>query len=327
MESPNNMPVAGVDYPKTWGQFLDWFHSEEACRAYLEKLKWPNGFICSKCDARNDARQSSRHRWICKKCSHQTTVTSMTLFDKTRTELRVWFSAVWYITNQKSGVNALGLQRVLGLGSYETAWTMLHRLSRAMARPGRELLKGDVEVDETYLALTDRKNPLSSKGRKSNTTKILVAIAVEIIQPKGFGRIRIRCIERGDGDSLIPFIQESITPKANIHSDGSPAYNALRQKGYGHKRTVHHGSDIPAHESMPGVHRVAALLQRWVLGTHHGAIQPQQLDHYLDEFVFRFNRRTSKSRGLLFYRLLEQAVVTPPITYQDIVNKGGQNAK
>lgn len=322
MDTTNAMPVGGTDYPKTWSQFLDWFHSEDACRVYLETLKWPSGFICPKCEAIGQVNHSSRSRLICCVCRNQTTATAGTLFDKTRTELRVWFAAIWYITNQKHGVSALGLQRVLGLGSYETAWTMLHRLRRAMVRPARELLTGEVEVDETYLALTDRKNPLSSKGRKSNTTKILVAIAVEILQPKGFGRIRIRRIEKDDYATLMPFIRESVDPKASIHSDGSGAYNKLKKKGYKHRRTVHLGSDIPAHNTMPGVHRVAALLQRWLLGTHHGAIQPKQLDYYLDEFVFRFNRRTSKSRGLLFYRLLQQAVVTPPVTYQKIIAVG-----
>ena len=322
MDFPSTKPTAGIDYPTTWIQFLDWFHTEAACRAYLESLRWADGFICLKCGA-SEAKQSSRSRWICRSCKHQSTVTAGTIFDKTRTELRVWFSAIWYITNQKHGISALGLQRVLGLGSYETVWTMLHRLRRAMVRPTRDLLTGEVEVDESYLALTDREKPLNIKGLKSNTTKILVAIAVEIRQPKGFGRIRIRRIKKGDYAALMPFIRESVDPGASIHSDGSAAYLKLEKEGYEHQRTVHLGSNIPAHDSMPGVHRVAALLQRWLLGTHHGAIQPKQLDYYLDEFVFRFNRRTSKSRGLLFYRLLQQAIVTPPVTYKKIIAVGG----
>ena len=256
---------------------------------------------------------------ICRECKHQATATAGTLFDKTRTELRVWFAAIWYITNQKHGVSALGLQRVLGLGSYETAWAMLHRLRRAMVRPDRELLHGEVEVDETYLALTDRKTPVLAAKRKSNTTKVLVAIAVEMLRPKGLGRIRIRQIDQGDSEHLMPFIKEAIRVGAVIHSDGSAAYRKLDDAGYKHRQTVHLGSDTPAHKSMPGVHRVASLLQRWMMGTHHGAVQPKQLDYYLDEFVFRFNRRTSRSRGLLFYRLLQQAVMTEPVTYGKIV--------
>jgi hypothetical protein len=246
-------------------------------------------------------------------------VTAGTIFDKTRTELRVWFAAIWYITNQKHGVSALGLQRVLGLGSYETAWTMLHRLRRAMVRPDRDLLCGEVEIDETYLALTDRQNPISAVGRKSNTSKVLVVIAVEILQPKGFGRIRIQQIEAGDQTHVMAFVKESVLAGATIRSDGSPVYKSVQESGYEHRVTVHLGSKTPAHESMPGVHRVAALLQRWMMGTHHGAVQPPQLDYYLDEFVFRFNRRTSRSRGLLFYRLLQQAVMTKPVTYGAIV--------
>ncbi len=315
-------PIAGVDYPTTWVEFLDWFHSERACLDYLEKLRWVDGFICPKCGKISQVERMSRGRWICRECRHQATATAGTVFDKTRTELRVWFAAIWYITNQKHGVSALGLQRVLGLGSYETAWAMLHRLRRAMVRPERERLHGEVEIDETYLALTGRKTPILATGRKSNTTKVLVVIAVEMLQPKGFGRIRIRQIDQGDHEHLMPFIQESVRVGALIHSDGSGAYRNLEEAGYEHRRTVHLGSDRPPHESMPGVHRVASLLQRWIMGTLHGAVQPKHLDYYLDEFVFRFNRRTSRSRGLLFYRLLQQAVLTAPVTYARIAAQG-----
>ena len=282
-------------------------------------MRWREGLVCPKCGLVSQVQRISRGRLICPSCRHQATVTAGTIFDKTRTELRVWFAAIWYITNQKHGVSALGLQRVLGLGSYETAWTMLHRLRRAMVRPERDLLCGEVEIDETYLALTDRQKPLSAVGRKSNTSKVLVAIAVEILQPKGFGRIRIQQIEAGNEAHLLPFVKETVVAGAIIRSDGSPAYRNLQESGYEHRATVHLGSQTPAHESMPGVHRVAALLQRWMMGTHHGAVQPPQLDYYLDEFVFRFNRTTSRSRGLLFYRLLQQAVMTKPVTYGKIV--------
>ena len=143
MDVPTIAPIGGKDYPLTWVQFLDWFHSEQACRDYLGKLRWPDGLICPKCGVISQVH-------------------------------RVWFAAIWYITNQKHGVSALGLQRVLGLGSYETAWTMLHRLRRAMVRTDRELLQGEVEVDETYLALTNRADPISAVGRKSNTTRVVL---------------------------------------------------------------------------------------------------------------------------------------------------------
>lgn len=317
----NTLPSAGADYPKNWAQFIDRFHSEDTCRKYLEDLRWPGGFVCAKCAHQGDPTRLTRGRLMCRRCKFQSSVTAGTIFDKTRTELRIWFAGIWYVTNQKQGVNALGLQRVLGLGSYETAWTMLHRLRRAMVRPGREQLHGEIEVDETYLALGDRKSPISPKGRKSNTAQILVAVAVEILQPKGFGRIRLKRINRGDQATLENFVSETIAPRSLVHTDGSAVYLRLKELGFEHRHTVHLGSATPAHESMPGVHRVAALLQRWLLGTHHGAVQPSQLEFYLDEFVFRFNRRTSASRGLLFYRLLQQAVVTGPVTYDSVVAK------
>jgi transposase-like protein len=289
---------------------MDWFPTEEACLKYLEKLRWPQGFVCPRCGEAVQAYRASRTRLMCPACRYQSTVTAGTVFEKTRTPLRTWFAAVWYVTNQKHGVSALGLQRVLGLNSYQTAWAMLHRLRRAMVRPGREQLKGNV---------TERGMPKSRAGRKSHTTKTLVAVAVETLDPKGFGRIRLRRIPIDSERYLLPFVREAVAPGSTVRTDGSAAYRSLPEHGYRHKRNVMAGSDIPAHSTMPAVHRVASLLKRWLLGTHHGAVQPNQLDYYLDEFTFRFNRRTSRSRGLLFYRVLEQAVITDPLTYRHIV--------
>jgi hypothetical protein len=217
---------------------------------------------------------------------------------------------------------ALGLQRVLGLGGYETAWTMLHRFRRAMVRPDRERLNGVVEVDETYLAISDRDAPIPEdqrKRRKSKTHRVQVVLAVELLQPKGFGRIRLRRIDNDSAEQVVPFVQANVEPGAQVRTDGSAAYRELKDLGYEHQRIVMLGSETPAHVSMAGVHRVAALIKRWILGTHHGSVQPAHLDAYLDEFVFRFNRRTSTSRGMLFYRLLQQAVVTDPVTYEGVV--------
>jgi transposase-like protein len=314
-------PKAGEHYPTDWNEFLTWFGSEEACLSYLEKLRWPAGFVCPACSCIDHPYRSSRGRMVCRDCGHQCTVTAGTIFEKTRTPLRVWLAAAWYLTSQKQGVNALGLQRVLGLGSYQTAWAMLHRFRAAMVRRGHERLHGKVEVDESYLAISDRQSPLTAKGRKNNTAKTLIVIAVEMLEPKGFGRIRLQRIRDDSADSVLPFVQQGIEQGATVHTDGSAAYRTLPALGYVHQRTVMLGSEVDAHVSMPGVHRVAALLKRWILGTHHGAVQPAHLDAYLDEFVFRFNRRSSNSRGMLFYRLLQQAVVTSPVTYGDVVQK------
>ncbi len=321
-------PEAGKDYPRNWSEFLDWFGSEETCLAHLERLRWPAGFVCPSCGVIGEPYRSSRARLMCRSCLHQSTATAGTIFDKTRTPLRVWLAAAWYLTNQKHGVSALGLQRVLGLGGYETAWTMLHRFRRAMVRPDRDLLKGVVEVDETYLAISDRDSlvPVDRRRKHKNQTQhVLVAIGVELVQPKGFGRVRLRRIDNDSAEEVVPFVQANVAPGSQVRTDGSAAYRGLSALGYEHQRNVMRGAKEPAHVSMPGVHRVAALIKRWILGTHHGSVQPAHLDAYLDEFVFRFNRRTSTSRGMLFYRLLQQAVLTPPVTYKDVVEKMAKN--
>ena len=314
--------MSSQPYPRTWTEFLEQFSSEDACLAYLEELRWPNGFICPSCGVASEPYRASRIRLMCQDCGHQSTVTAGTIFDKTRTPLRVWLAAAWYLTNQKQGVSALGLQRVLGLGSYQTAWAMLHRFRRAMVRPDRDRLKGMVEIDETYLAITDRAEPRSAQGRKNNTTKVLVVLAVEVLEPKGVGRIRLRRIAADSAEFVVPFVQASVEPGTQVRTDGSAAYRSLASLGYAHQQNVMLGAKEPAHVTLAGVHRVASLIKRWILGTHHGAVQPEHLDAYLDEFVFRFNRRTSGSRGMLFYRLLQQAVITDPVTYADIVVPG-----
>lgn len=309
---------AGTDYPRTWNQFLDWFHNEEACVSYLEQLRWPQGFVCPCCGVADKPYRASRGRIICCACRFQCTATAGTLFSKTRTPLRSWFAAAWYVTSQKHGVSALGLQRVLGLGSYQTAWSILHRLRRAMVNPGREKLHGVVEVDEAYIGGRE-------KGKRSaihyDRKKAIIVVAVEMLQPKGFGRIRLRQIASASKKAVLPFIREAIQPGSIIHTDGSPIYGSLKEQGYTRHKIVHLGSSEPAHVTMPGVHRITSLLKRWLLGTHQGSVQSDKLDHYLDEYTFRFNRRTSRSRGLLFYRLLEQAVITDPVTYQEIIQR------
>ncbi len=319
MSNPASVLVSGRDYPRDWNQFLDWFADEAACLSYLDQLRWPEGFVCTRCGDASEPYRSSRSRFMCRGCRYQGTVTAGTVFDKTRTPLRTWLAAAWYLTNQKYGVSALGLQRVLGLGSYQTSWAMLHRFRRAMVRPGRERLTGKVEVDESYVGMRDSSKLLTGAKLKSHTARSVVAIAVEMQEPKGFGRIRLRRVPVDSERYLLPFVRDAVEPGTKVHTDGSAAYRSLSEHGYVHQRSVHLGSDGPAHVSMPGVHRLASLLKRWLLGTHQGAVQPSQLDYYLDEFTFRFNRRTSRSRGLLFYRLLEQAVLTQPVIYQRIV--------
>ena len=238
-------------------------------------------------------------------------VTAGTIFDRSRISLREWFAAAWYMTNQKHGVSALGLQRLLGLGSYQTAWTILRKLRTAMVRPGRDRLHGSVEVDETYVGGIEH----GVRGRGTDR-KFIVAIAIEVLSPKGFGRVRLNRVDDVSGASLIPFVCTAVEAGSEVHTDGWNGYNGLSGKGYSHHRTNASQSGDPAHVSMPGVHTVASLLKRWLLGTHQGSVTTEHLDAYLGEFAFRFNRRHSRQRGLLFLRLMQHAVVTPPTRYR-----------
>jgi transposase-like protein len=307
------VPTAGRDYPGSYAELLVWFPDDAACLDYLEWLRWPDGIRCPRCAGRDGWRLGSG-RWECARCGHQVSVTAGTIFHRTRTPLRLWFEAAWQMTSQKHGVSALGVQRSLGLGSYQTAWAMLHRYRAAMVRPGRERLEGHVEVDEAYIGGVEEK----VHGRETDT-KAIVAIAVETENPKGFGRIRLAQVPDVSAESLLPFIDAVIEPGSTVHTDGWQAYLNLENLGFRHERTVMRTQSDAAHVLMPGVHRIASLLQRWLLGTHQGAVTRQHLDAYLNEFTFRFNRRRSRRRGMLFYRLLEQAVAAEPITYRSLI--------
>ncbi len=295
-----------LEYPGTWQQFRAWFGNEQACVDYLEQLRWPDGFRCPKCSSEKGWRLSDG-RWGCAGCAGKISVTAGTIFDGSRVPLADWFTAIWFMTNQKYGVSALGLQRLLGLGSYRTAWTMLRKLREAMVRPGRGRLQGRVEVDETYVGGVER----GTRGRGAEC-KFMVAIAIEVLSPKGFGRVRLKRIGDGSAHSLTAFVRYATEPGSTISTDGWKGYSGLAKEGYEHHAVNISASGDPAHVAMPGVHKIASLLKRWLLGTHQGSVTAVHLDAYLDEFAFRFNRRKSQRRGMLFYRLLENAVVTKP---------------
>jgi len=243
--------------------------------------------------------------------ARQTSVTAGTIFHDTRKPLRLWFEAMWHITSQKYGANALGLQRVLDLGSYHTAWSWLHRLRRAMVRPGRDGLSGTVEVDETYIG--GERPGKRGRGAKG---KCLVVVAVEDrVEPtgsrKGIGRIRLGHVPDASAANPCGFIEEHIALGSTIHTDGWSGYEPLESRGYPH--------GVVASSDLIIAHLVISLLKRWLLGTYQGAVRAQHLCYYLDEFTFRFNRRTSGSRGKLFYRLVQQAVSAPPVPGEDLV--------
>jgi transposase-like protein/ribosomal protein L37AE/L43A len=303
------------DYPRTLIEFEARFRTDAACRAYLSELRWPDGFLCPRCGAR-EAWTMGRGLWLCQRCRRQVSVTAGTIFQSARLPLTLWFRAMWYVTSQKNGASALGIQRILGLGSYETAWTWLHKLRRAMIRPGRERLSGLVEVDETYLGSLEE----GQRGRPSAGKKALIAVAAEEAG-RGIGRIRLRRIRDASATSLCPFVQDTVEPGSQVRTDGWVGYDGLAAMGYRHKVSIIAKRKKRADELLPHVHRVASLLKRWLMGTHQGAVSHDHLDYYLDEFTFRFNRRTSSSRGKLFYRLVQQAAQATPQPYSAIVRK------
>jgi transposase-like protein len=297
---------AGVDYPKDLSGFDRFFPEEDACERFLERLRWPNGFVCPACGHAEEPWQSARGV-LCPKCRHRASVTAGTIFEGTRKPLKLWFIAAWEITGHKYGANALTIKRMLGVKSYQTAWAWLHKFRRAMVRPGRDRLAGTVEVDEAYVGGKEK----GARGRYTEK-KAIVAIAVEILDARGLGRVRLRRVPDVSGQALGPFVNETVEPRTRVLTDGWSGYCGLSKLGYDHVVINQSASPSPAHVLMPGVHHVASLLKRWLLGTYQGAVSNEHLNYYLDEFTFRFNRRRSRSRGLLFYRLLEQAVHTDP---------------
>jgi transposase-like protein len=308
------------DYPRTMAELEQRFADEGACREYLFRLRWPVGFVCPGCGA-TEAWTLGKGLWQCRRCRRQVSVTAGTVFDRSHLPLSLWFRVMWQITSQKNGISALGLQRVTGLGSYKTAWAILHKLRRAMVRPGRERLRGRVEVDEAYWGGEET----GVTGRKIEE-KALIVGAVEL-KDSGMGRIRLRHIPDLDRATLHTFIHDSIEPGTTVCTDGLQAYRELA--GYTHERHIQKHQP-PGEFVLPHVHRVISLLKRWLLGTHQGAIAHSHLDDYLNEFVFRFNRRLSASRGKLFYRLAQQAVQVPPQPFATITapqSLGGGGAK
>jgi transposase-like protein len=254
--------LAGCDYPGSYREFVDWFHDDAACLAYLGSLRWPNGFQCPACGLKEEAWKQTRGRLVCRACRHQTSITAGTILEKTRTPLTTWFEAAWHVTTAKSGFSAKTLERTLGT-RYQVAWTILHRFRIAMFRSEREQLSGNVEIDEALIGGVEHGGK-TGRGAK----KCIVAIAVEVKEPKGFGRVRMRHVPDASDSSLRPFVCDMVSPGSTVLTDGWKGYNQLSTCGYTHKKIILSSSEDPAHVAMPGVHRIASLLKRWILGTH-----------------------------------------------------------
>jgi len=292
-------------------EFDKTFANEEDCVKYLIEVKWPLGYKCSKC-SHNEYWALSRKRLKCKNCMAITTITSHTFFDQSNKPLTMWFRAIWWMIAQKNGVSASGLQTILGIGSYKTAWIWLHKLRMLMVFPNRDKLSGKVEIDETFVG-----GVAEGKRGRGAENKSLVMIAVEVL-PKGTGRVRLELIPSAEGKHLLKFISENVEKGTSVITDGWTGYAQLGENGYEHikqKQVIASNNE----EMLPNVHRIAALLKRWLLGTHQNYTSQDRLQKYLDEFSFRYNRRKSKSRGLLFHRIIEQAMIREPILSRDVL--------
>lgn len=310
-------PLAGMHYPRSVGELHAWFRTDEDCLDYLQWLRWPTGFVCPVCGHEGGWRLGDG-RFMCSGCGERRSVTAGTIFDRTRTPLTVWFTACWLFATGKDGISALSLKRTLEIGSYQTTWAMLHRLRSVLVRPGRERLTGTVEVDETYIGGAEPQ----LRGGRAKGKKVLTGIAVEVLEPKGLGRCRMLPLADASAASLHALVTDHVEPGATLITDGWQGYRGLADLGYVHHRRSQRAARIRGEDTdelLPAVHRVTSLAKRWLLGTHQGAADGAHLSNYLNEFVFRFNRRRSRSRGMLFYRVLELAVAHDPVRYQDLI--------
>jgi transposase-like protein len=298
-------------FPQDLMSFTTRFADDEACAAYLMELRWPDGFVCPACGG-GKGWATARGTIFCAGCQRQTSLTAGTILHNTRVPLRGWLLAMWLVCTQKTGLSAAGLQRELGLGSYRTAWLMCQKLRQAMVRMGRELLRGGVEVDETYLGASE-----SGVHGRQLVGKALVVIAVELEGAK-VGRVRLRHVPDGSASSLVGFVTGCVEPGATVHTDGWQGYAGLSKAGYPHRVTPTRGGALAVDVS-PHVHLVASLLKRWLGATHQGNVSPKHLQAYLDEFAFRFNRRRSRHVGKIFHRLAEQLFLRQARTYRQIV--------
>lgn len=288
-------------FPSNLIEFEQMFRDESACEEYLARVRWPNGFVCH-CGA-GGWRLSSRPLMECRN-GHQTSIKAGTVFHGSKKPLRLWFTAIFLMTAQKDGISAKSLQRLLGFGSYETAWIWLHKLRDFMVLPRRTRLEGAVEQDETYGG-----GQVREKAAGRGWGHPLVACAVEI-HADSLGRTRLAVCENASVKSLCSFVTENVAKGARVETDGWQSYNTLAELGFDHRRHVSKTKD----GLLPGVHRVISLLSRWLLGTHQGGVQPRHLQRYLDEFTFRFNRRRSTHPGRLFEKLAAVLVTARPYT-------------
>jgi transposase-like protein len=306
------------DLPGDLPSFLKRFGSDAKCRAYLVRARWPAGFRCERCG--HDRAYSHKKRLIeeCRACGKQHSILAGTIFEQTKSGLARWFLAIYLVTASKGGISAMELQRQMGFGSYQTAWSWLHKIRKAMVRPERAPLAARVEADETYVG-----GPRPGAPGRGAAGKITVAGAVESgrgrAKGRRLGRLRLAVVDDVSAESLQGFLCQNVARPATVATDGWSGYAGLAAAGYAHEPVNLAATWGDAALRLPAIHLVFGLAKRWLLGTHHGAVSKKHLPAYLDEFVFRFNRRTAKNLSHRFARVVQQAVLTPPTTYRNLV--------
>ena len=302
-----------LTYPKNLREFDKNFLTDEACLRFLEEVRWSSGFKCQSCEHDQFWELGPGLR-RCQACRTKNFVRAGTIFESSRLSLKIWFHAIWWATAQKTGINALNFQKNIGLGSYRSAWLLLHKIRTAMIHTDRSLLQGEVEIDEAFIG-----GVRSGKRGRGAEGKELIVIAAECTGEKRVGRARIQRIPNASADVLEAFILANVAEGTTIHTDGWPSYNHLSNLGF--KHLPRPSNTVDPDELLPRVNIVTSLLKRWLLGTLHGRLDPKHMDQYFEEFVFRFNRRTSKVRGLLFQRVIENSIRVEPTPYRDIISR------
>jgi transposase-like protein len=306
-----------ADLPSDLPSFLARFGTDEQCRDFLFEARWPDGFCCAGCGHGAAWRHKKRLIDECVACGKQHSLLAGTIFEQTKTGLGRWFLAIYLVTSSKGGISAMELQRQMGFGSYGTAWSWLHKIRKAMVRPDRAVLTERVEADETLIG-----GPRPGRPGRGAAGKTVVAGAVESGRGKSrgrrLGRLRLETVPDASAKSLGCFLGRNVARPAEVATDGWSGYGGLAATGYAHQPITLATGWGDAALRLPGIHLVFGLAKRWLLGTHHGAVRPKHLQAYLDEYVFRFNRRTATSVAHRFARLIEQAVLTAPTTYHAI---------
>ena len=305
--------MARPSFPHSIVEFQGRFPDEAACRAYLFESRWPDGYRCSHCGGGEVGTEHRRHLWQCKRCGHQTSVTAGTVMHKTRTPLTLWFWAAYLVATHTPGISAVQLQRQLAISRYETAWLILQKLRRAMVAPEREPLTGEVEVDETLVGgRREGRHVARRHGEKA-----LVGVIVEVRGP-GSGRLRLDVLPDASGDTLTPWVKALVASGAIVHTDGWNGYKPLAGAGYDHRPRLQRRDRPDSQKLLPRAHRASANLKTWLQGTHRG-VSPEHLQVYLDEFVFRHNRRRTPMAA--FQTLLGLGAQREPTTYRQITRR------